>query len=151
MRYCNLILEKGEEMTEPGNEIDPSFNRSDWNIIKSEVLSLRALYYFDLVRAYRNVPFVTKAIRTDKEASAEKPAATSGSAILGELISELESVVNVGAENYGSTSVWSHSLLCSFVLRQFVGKTAPKFAMLIYSTIYIRKRAGFTYRCSCAA
>ncbi len=122
--YCNLILEKGEEMTEPGNEIDPSFNRSDWNIIKSEVLSLRALYYFDLVRAYRNVPFVTKAIRTDKEATAEKPAATSGTAILGELISELESVVNVGAENYGSTSdnkgrftKWStHALLADMYI-----------------------------------
>ncbi len=124
INYCNLILEKGEEMTEPGKEVDPSFTRSDWNIIQSEVLSLRALYYFELVRAYRNVPFVTTAIRTDKEATAAKPSATSGTAILGELISELESTVSVGAENYGSSSdnkgrftKWStHALLADMYI-----------------------------------
>ena len=97
INYCNLVLEQGEAMTVEGKEVDPSFTRRDWNIAKSEVMALRALYYFYLVRAYRDVPFVTKSVRTDAQARNERPEATPGVAILGELISELEA--NVGEEN----------------------------------------------------
>ncbi len=104
VNYCNLVLEKGEEMTQPGAEVDPSFRQNDWKPIKAEMLSLRALYYFYLVRAYRDVPFITRAVRTDAEALACRDAATPGVNILGRLIADLEEVSAFAADNYGSTT-----------------------------------------------
>lgn len=90
INYCNLVLERGDQMTVPGQEVDPSFRLSDWKPIKAEVLSLRALYYFYLVRAFRNVPFVLSSVSTDKQAMEARIAATSGVNILTELIAQLE-------------------------------------------------------------
>ena len=104
INYCNLILEQGDKMTEPGNEVDPGFTRTDWTPYKSEITALRALYYFYLVRAYRDVPFVTTSIRSDKEARSDMPSQTPGGAILGELISELEEVADKAPTNYGLNS-----------------------------------------------
>lgn len=102
INYCNLVLEKGEEMTEPGNEVDPTFRRSDWRPIKSEMIAMRALNYFYLVRAYRDVPYVTTAVRTDEEARARKDGATAGVNILGTLIKDLEEeALPTAATNYG--------------------------------------------------
>ena len=66
INYCNKVLEYGEKMVADGR--DPSFSMSDWNPLKAEVLALRSLYYFHLVRAYRDVPFVVESISTDAEA-----------------------------------------------------------------------------------
>lgn len=102
INYCNLVLEQGEKMTEPGNEVDPSFSRSDWAPIRTEMLSLRALYYFYLVKAFRDVPYVTEAVRDDASAREKMPESTPGVAILGELIQQLEDSVKYGATNYGN-------------------------------------------------
>ena len=102
INYCNKVLEQGELMTTPGSEVDPSFRRGDWLPIKAEMLSVRALYYFDLVRAYRNVPYVTHSISTDAEALNSRVAATQGVEILGELIEQLEDAKTYAAEDYSS-------------------------------------------------
>lgn len=102
INYCNLVLEQGDKMTTPGSEIDPSFTRRDWRPIRAEMLALRSLYYFYLVRAYRNVPFVTKSVRSDAEATANYPSCVAGEAILGELIDSLEANIKYAAVNYGS-------------------------------------------------
>ena len=102
INYCNKVLEKGEEMTVPGQEVDPSFRRGDWMPIKAEMLSMRALYYFNLVRAYRNVPFVTHSISTDAEALNSRIAATQGVDILGQMIKELEEAKTFAAEDFSS-------------------------------------------------
>ena len=106
INYCNLVLEKGEEMV--ANGTDPSFSNSDWRPLKAEMLSLRALYYFYLVRAYRDVPFVTVPVHTDEEALNSRIAATSGKTVLASLINDLESAINLAqvrfsqpAENKG--------------------------------------------------
>lgn len=104
INYCNLILEQGEKMTEPGNEVDPGFTRSDWTVTEAETTALRALYYFYLVRAFRDVPYVTNAIRTDAEARSTKPVATPGVAILGQLIEEVEGKVDKAPTNFGNTA-----------------------------------------------
>ena len=88
INYCNLVLEKGQQMVDNGT--DPSFGASDWRPVKAEMLALRALYYFYLVRAYRDVPFVTAAVHTDEEALNSRTAATSGADILESLINDLE-------------------------------------------------------------
>lgn len=102
INYCNQVLEHGEAMTEPGNEVDPSFRRGDWNPIKAEMISLRALYYFYLVRSFRNVPYVTKSVTTDAEAMNSRVAATQGVVILNDLLSQLEEAVTYAAEDYGN-------------------------------------------------
>lgn len=104
INYCNLVLEQGETMTQPGNEVDPSFRQSDWLPIKAEVTALRALYYFYLVRAFRDVPYVTKAVRTDEEARARVDGQTQGVNIMRHLIEDVEAVLPYAANNFGSSS-----------------------------------------------
>lgn len=106
INFCNQILDKGEKMTEPGNEVDPSFRRNDWNTIKAEIVSLRALYYFYLVKAYRDVPYVTESITTDEQAMRSHIPATSGVNLLGYLIKDIEDLKAqniVPAIDYGNT------------------------------------------------
>lgn len=102
INLCNLVIEKGEEMTTPNKEVDPSFTRGDYRAIRSEMMALRSLYYFYLVRAYRDVPYVEKSVRTDAEAKASRIAATPGVAILGACIDSVESNLKYAAENFGS-------------------------------------------------
>lgn len=104
INYCNLILEQGAMMTTPGKEVDPSFTASEFRSIDAEIKALRSLYYFYLVRAFRDVPFVTKAVRTDKQAMEDRPSTSPGVAILGQCIQELEETVKYAPENYGNSA-----------------------------------------------
>ncbi len=52
INYCNIVLSKAEGVT----EIDPSYTNDDYLIDRSQMLAVRALCYFYLVRAYRDVP-----------------------------------------------------------------------------------------------
>ena len=104
INYCNLVIEEGERMTIPGKEVDPSFTRSNYNAYRAEMFALRSLYYFYLVRAYRDIPYVTKSVRTDAEAIKSRPVAVSGVAVLGECIDSIEANLKYAPENYGSDS-----------------------------------------------
>lgn len=108
INYCNLVLSQGDAMTQPGNEVDPSFRQSEWKPIKAEMKALRALYYFYLVRAYRDVPYNTTPTRTDAEARACKIPATKGVNLLGTLIRDLDTPGaeewNQAPDNFGSVS-----------------------------------------------
>lgn len=104
INFCNLVIEHGERMTTPGNEVDPGFTRSDYRSLRAEMLALRSLYYFYLVRAYRDVPYIENAIRSDQQAMTEFPAATPGVALLGLCIDSLEANVQYAIDNFGSTS-----------------------------------------------
>ena len=100
INYCNKVLEYGELMANDGR--DPSFSNSDWSPLKAEMLALRSLYYFHLVRAYRDVPFVTVSISTDAEAKRANTPQTKGVEILATLLEQLEETVDKAAENFGS-------------------------------------------------
>ena len=95
--YCNLCLEKGPEIVDK----DASFSENDWKPIEAELKALRALYYFYLVRAFRDVPFVTKANDTSEGATDPVPQVESEE-ILTFLINDLEGVKDYGMINYGS-------------------------------------------------
>ena len=103
INYCNQVLQFGNEMT---NEplTDPSFTKADFRAYDAEMKALRALYYFYLVRAFRDVPYVTNVVTTDAEAKKLKLPVTSGEAILGDLINQLEEVKDFASINYGSNS-----------------------------------------------
>ena len=95
--YCNLCLQKGPEVVEK----DASFQESDWKPMEAELKALRALYYFYLVRAYRDVPFVVEANDTSEGATDPVPQ-TASETILTYLINDLEGIKDYGMKNYGN-------------------------------------------------
>ena len=100
INFCNEVLENGQRMID--KNIDPSFTEGDWLPVKAEMLSLRALNYFYLVRAYRDVPYVTASVSTDTEAKASRIAATPGYQILDQCIAEVEEAKAYAAKNFGA-------------------------------------------------
>jgi len=100
INYCNKVLENGQRMVEEG--VDPSFKESDWLPIKAEMLAMRALNYFYLIRAYRDIPYVEASVNTDAEAMNSRIAATPGVIILGKLIEQLEGMKEYPLANYGN-------------------------------------------------
>ena len=104
INYCNKVLERGETMTQEGKEVDPSFRKGDWLPIKAEMQAVRALNYFYLVKAFRNVPFVTQSVSTDAEAKASRIAATPGIVILDTLCNQLEEAKSYARDKFSSSS-----------------------------------------------
>ena len=54
---CNIVLEKARSVV----EIDPSYTLETYYTDESQMLALRALCYFYLVRTFRDVPYTTHA------------------------------------------------------------------------------------------
>ena len=58
---CNLVLKHS-----PGvMEVDPEFTQGDYDVIKAQMLALRSLCYFYLVRTFRDVPYTTQGYDND--------------------------------------------------------------------------------------
>lgn len=53
INYCNVVIHFAPQV------IDPNFTQSELNARMSEVMALRALTYFYLVRSFGEVPFIT--------------------------------------------------------------------------------------------
>lgn len=54
---CNVVLQKAEGVM----SIDPNYTQGDYETDRSQMLALRALCYFYLVRNFRDVPYITEA------------------------------------------------------------------------------------------
>ena len=63
INFCNKVLQHGEEVLEK----DAQFTRTEWNELKAEMTALRALNYFYLLRAFKDIPYTTQVINTDEE------------------------------------------------------------------------------------
>ena len=63
INYCNKVLQHGEEVLER----DKQFTSSEWIQMHAEMTALRALNYFYLIRAFKDVPYTTKVINKDSE------------------------------------------------------------------------------------
>lgn len=61
--YCNKVLQHGEEILEK----DKQFTATEWNQMKAEMVTMRALSYFYLVRAFKSIPYTTKVVSSDSE------------------------------------------------------------------------------------
>ena len=61
--YCNKVLQHGAEVLEK----DKQFTASEWRQMKAEMVTMRALSYFYLVRAFKNIPYTTKVVNSDTE------------------------------------------------------------------------------------
>lgn len=60
---CNIVLSHAPDVMEE----DPEFTEGDYQVVKAQMLALRSLCYFYLVRAFRDVPYSTKAVEDDSQ------------------------------------------------------------------------------------
>ena len=63
INFCNKVLSHGEEVLEK----DPQFTPTEWQQMKAEMTGLRALNYFYLIRAFKDIPFTTTVINSDED------------------------------------------------------------------------------------
>lgn len=96
INYCNKVLAHGEEVLAK----DKQFTSSEWQQIKAEMITLRALNYFYLIRAFKDVPYVNQIINSDKEVSSFP--ATNQLTILDNLIADVEAVKGQARNRFSS-------------------------------------------------
>ena len=63
INYCNKVLQHGPEVLAN----DPQFTSTEWKEMKAEMTALRALNYFYLIRAFKDIPYSTQVINSDEE------------------------------------------------------------------------------------
>ena len=102
---CNTVLHYAPDVLDR----DPDYNLSEWNYQKAEMLTLRALCYFYLVRSFRDVPFVTEPTIDDSR-DFKLPAADPDS-VLNELVKDLREAEVHALKEFpeGSSYMYSYS------------------------------------------
>jgi len=60
---CNIVLNHAESVMAE----DPEFTIGDYQVVKAQMLALRSLCYFYLVRAFRDVPYTTHSYEDDSQ------------------------------------------------------------------------------------
>lgn len=60
---CNIVLAHAQDVM----EVDPSFTEGDYQAARAQMLALRSLCYFYLVRTFRDVPYVTQSYEDDDQ------------------------------------------------------------------------------------
>ena len=63
INYCNLVMEFGPTVLEH----DPNFTESEMEVVRGEMLALRAYAHFVLLRAFCNIPMSTQVVINDAE------------------------------------------------------------------------------------
>ncbi|MDE7377640.1 MAG: RagB/SusD family nutrient uptake outer membrane protein [Paraprevotella sp.] len=95
INFCNKVLEHGEDIKAK----DASFTDTEWLPIQAEMYALRALNYFYLIRAFGDVPYVTRSINDDTQVTNHP--AMSQTAILDDCLLQMENTVGNAVYNYG--------------------------------------------------
>ena len=60
---CNIVLNHAEAVMDE----DPEFTQGDYETVRGQMLALRSLCYFYLVRAFRDVPYTTQSYEDDDQ------------------------------------------------------------------------------------
>lgn len=97
---CNIVLEKAAKVMEN----DPSYTQSDYLSDCAQVRALRALCYFYLVRAFRDVPYSEKAFMNSSQ-DLNIPQ-SSPAYVLQRCIDDLKQSVSHAPSSQGFTDVW---------------------------------------------
>lgn len=63
INFCNKVISHGAEVLER----DPQFTATEWKEMEAEMKALRALNYFYLIRAFKDIPYSTNIINADEE------------------------------------------------------------------------------------
>lgn len=96
INYCNKVLSHGEEVLER----DKQFTTGEWIQMQAEMTALRALNYFYLIRAFKDVPFTKKVINQDVEVEAFP--LTNQLAVLDSIILDCESVAGKARNRFSN-------------------------------------------------
>jgi len=86
INYCNKVLSHGAEVLAK----DKQFTSGEWIQMEAEMTALRALNYFYLIRAFKDVPYTTKVI--NKDAEVEDFPLTNQLVVLDSIINDCERV-----------------------------------------------------------
>ena len=97
INYCNKVLAHGPEVIAN----DESFSESDWTPIHAEIIALRAMCHFYLVRTFGEVPYITIDYNNDSQ-ELRAPQSTQLE-VLDNIIADLESVKDQAMVDYGNT------------------------------------------------
>lgn len=81
---CNIVLNHAPAVM----EVDPEFTVGDNQVVRAQMLALRSLCYFYLVRAFRDVPYMEEAVEGDDQVVAV--AQSSPAVVLQRCIDDLE-------------------------------------------------------------
>lgn len=102
---CNTVLYYAPQVLER----DPDFKVSEWEYIKAEMLTLRALCYFYLVRSFRDVPLVLEPTIDDSQ-EFQVPAADPN-VVLEQLVKDLQEAELFALKEFpgSSTSLYSYT------------------------------------------
>ena len=60
---CNIVLNHAPDVMQE----DPEFTEGDYQVVRAQMLALRSLCYFYLVRTFRDVPYTTHSYEDDGE------------------------------------------------------------------------------------
>ena len=94
INYCNQVLENGEDVLAR----DAQFTRTEWNQMKAEIITLRSLCYFYLIRSFKDIAYFNKVINSDTEVLQFEP--TKQLEVLNILISDVEAVQGQARNRY---------------------------------------------------
>ncbi|MBQ7966339.1 MAG: RagB/SusD family nutrient uptake outer membrane protein [Bacteroidaceae bacterium] len=132
---CNTVLHYAPGVAEK----DPTFTKSELDATIAEVSTIRALCYFYLIRAFRDVPYVTEPFIDDTQEMALP--ATPFYDVLDSLITDLEAVKPYAVKKYPSnkldyqtgrlTQDAIHALLCDLHLWKQNYEAAVRYADLV--------------------
>ena len=100
---CNTILKYAPGVA----DVDPSYTKSQLKADIAEVIAIRSLCYFYLIRTFRDVPYTETCYEDDSEGEGKQPMAlqaTDFNTVLSNLISSLEAVSEDALDGYPETS-----------------------------------------------
>ena len=98
INLCNKVLKYGPEVLEK----DKQFTTTEWIYMRAEMKALRALNYFYLIRAFKDVPYTTKLINSDSEI--ETFPLTNQLVVLDSIILDCESVAGQARNRFANNT-----------------------------------------------
>lgn len=98
INFCNKVLQHGEEILEK----DKQFTPGEWSQMKAEMTGLRALNYFYLIRAFKDVPYTTRVINKDVEVTSF--GLTNQLEVLDSIILDVEKVAGYARNRFTNVS-----------------------------------------------
>lgn len=103
---CNIVLNHAPDVMVE----DPDFTEGDYQVVRAQMLALRALCYFYLVRAFRDVPYSDKSYEDDSQV--EEMPQSSADEVLQNCINDLEDashyIMRTGAYGRNDWRNWGY-------------------------------------------
>ena len=103
---CNIVLKHAPDVMAE----DPEFTEGDYQTVRAQLLALRSLCYFYLVRAFRDVPFTEQSFEDDSQAMAipQSAPAVVLQRCIDDLLEAEKYVMKSGAYGYNDWRNWGY-------------------------------------------